>query len=439
MAHNRHKFWGIALDILQAMRERVLLYDGAKSAFVVSLSSTSVDVPDIHNISNPNVVREVYRTYYQAGSDCLQTLTYNSNRVKLHECGMEDKLREIIDRSIGLAREVVGDKCYVIGTAGPLGKLLRPIGDLTIERTYELFAEQLALFEEFGADAIHLDGFKSMKELKVALMAAKENTRLPIICGVSVEKNGKTLMGEDICSMAVTMKSLGADVISLSDGDGAASMVRTSAAAAQSGQMLCVRPNAGTPYIVGDRLVSPDGDDAISQFCEEYIHSGARLIGGTFGTSPRTIEIIKETLDNVSVPVWTTNDDRLHPWLTGGNSRVRIDRSFQPLSVHEVIGPEPVIDLDDMFDVIREIAGRKCDVLYLDVDKAMDEELPIEYVLGDMQTYIKRPIVFRSSNAGMLEKAVRSYNGRPGIVTDSDISAGIARKYGCLEFSNSLC
>ena len=156
------------MNILQAMRERVLLYDGAKSAFVVSLSSASVDVPDIHNISNPSVVREVYRTYYQAGSDCLQTLTYNSNRVKLHECGMEDKLREIIDRSIGLAREVVGDKCYVIGTAGPLGKLLRPIGDLTIERTYELFAEQLALFEEFGADAIHLDGFKSMKELKAA-------------------------------------------------------------------------------------------------------------------------------------------------------------------------------------------------------------------------------------------------------------------------------
>ena len=427
------------MNILQAMRERVLIYDGAKSAFVGNLVSSSVDIPDVHNLTSPNAVKEVYRNYYQAGSDCIQTMTYNANRIKLRERGVEDKFEEIIERGIGLAKEVVGDKCFVVGTAGPLGKLMRPLGDLTIATTYELFAEQLSLFEKHGADAIHLDGFKSMKELKIALLAAKENVKLPIICGASVEKNGKTLMGEDICSMAVTMKSLGADVVSISDGDGAASMVRASAAAAQSGQMICVRPNAGTPYIVGDRIVSPDGEDAISQFCEEYIRSGARLIGGNFGTTPRTIEILRETIEQMPVTQWAPNTSRIHPWLTGTNSRVRTDREFAPLSVHEIVGAEPVIDLDDMFDVIREIAGHKCDVLYLDVDKSMDDELPIEYVIGDMQTYVKRPIVFRSSNAKLLEMAVRSYNGRPGVVTDSDSATKIARKYGCMEFSQSLC
>ncbi len=427
------------MNILQAMRDRVLLYDGAKSAFVSNFVSSPMDIPDVHNVTSPSAIREVYRNYYQSGSDCLQTITYNANRIKLRECGMEDEQEEIIARGVGLAKEVVGDKCYVIGTAGPLGKLLRPLGDLTFSTTYQLFAEQLTLLEKHGADAIHLDGFKSMKELKIALLAAKENVKLPIICGASVEKNGKTLMGEDICSMAVTMKSLGADVISISDGDGAASMVRASAAAAQGGQMLCVRPNAGTPYIVGDRIVSPDGEDAISQFCEEYINCGARLIGGNFGTTPRTIELLRETIDQMPDTKWEYNPARIHPWLTGTNSRVRTDRDFRPLSVHEIIGEEPVIDLDDMFDVIREIASHKCDVLYLDVDKAMDEELPIEYVVGDMQTYVKRPIVFRSSNAKLLEKAIRSYNGRPGVVIDSDSATKIARKYGCMEFSNSLC
>lgn len=427
------------MDILQAMRNRVLIYDGAKSAFVSNLVSSNMDIPDVHSVTSPNAVKEVYRNYYQAGSDCLQTMTYNANRIKLRERGMENKFEEIISKGIGLAKDVVGDKCFVVGTAGPLGKLLRPLGDLTIGTTYELFAEQLSLIEKYGADAIHLDGFKSTKELKIALLAAKENVKIPVICGVSVEKNGKTLMGEDICSMAVTMKSLGADVISISDGDGAASMVRASAAAAQSGQMLCVRPNAGTPYIVGDRIVSPDGEDVIGQFCEEYVRCGARLIGGNFGTTPRTIELIREAIEEMPKTQWMPNSSKIHPWLTGTNSRVRTDREFSPLSVHEIVGEEPVIDLDDMFDVIREIASHKCDVLYLDVDKAMDDELPIEYVIGDMQTYVKRPIVFKSSNASLLEKAIRSYNGRPGVVTDSDSSVRIARKYGCMEFSNSLC
>ncbi len=423
----------------EAVKERVLLYDGAKSALIGGLLSSPTSIPDLLTITNPGVVKDVYGVYIRAGSDCIQTLTYNSNRVRLKELDMDARMDEIIDRGIGLAHDAAGDKCFVIATAGPLGKLLRPVGDLTVEMAYELFAEQMSMFDRHGADAIHLDAFKSMKELKIALLAARENTHLPIICGMSLEKNGKTIMGEDVCSVAVTMSALGADMISVSDGDGAGPMVKYASAASQSGRPLCIKPNAGTPYIVGDRLVSPDSEDAISLLCDEYIKSGARLIGGAFGTTPRTIELLREKLDNTEMSCWNGGNEPAHPWLTGGSSRVRTDREFKPLSVDEIIGPEPVIDLDDMFDVIREISAHKFDVVYLDVDKAMDEDLPIEYVLGDMQSYIKRPIVFKSEDRRVLEKAIRCYNGRPGVVVNSEASRVLAHKYGCIEFDAALC
>ena len=436
---------------LKELKDRVLIYDGSKGTMLQRFGLKGGESPELWNVTHSQTVRKIYAFYKDSGSDVIQTNTFQGNRICLEKYSLGDRIYELNYEGARLAREVMGRDGYVAASIGPTGRLFEPLGELTFEQAYEVFKEQILAVVDGGVDVINFETFTDLSELRAALLAAKEATGLPVICSMAFESNGRTLMGTDPLVAAIVLNSLGADMVGANCSFGPGQMMDIIRKMSEiSGIYLCAKPNAGLPEIVEGKTFYSETAEDFARYAPEFLKYGVRLIGGCCGTTPEFIKAIKDALNGFQAPVHV---GRRHKVITSDLKMVNIE-NIETLKIAQVdassdgkLARELMNgNIEFIFDKSSEIFEEGCDAVYINVDAVGVGKDLLAEVVNNAQSVLKAPFILETASSTALDKALRLYRGKAGVVIDSDSNSGIkiedllvtAKKYGSTVIEKGL-
>ena len=291
------------MSLREALGERVLFLDGALGTEFYNRGVFINRSYDALNTQSPALVKAVHRDYLEAGCDALTTNTFGANRVRLQAFGLEDKKAEICRQGVRLAREVAGDRAWVLGSVGPTGARLAPVGRLGPGQAYAAFREQIEILAEEGVDALLIETFSSLEEMWQAVRAARDVARgIPIITAASFVygPEGVLVEGPDPIVAARTMCSWGVDAIGVNCSNGPKVVLDVlELMATVSDKPLMASPNAGQPQAVDGRQVYMAGPEYMAEYARRFALKGAALIGGCCGTTPAMIREMRSFVRSV--------------------------------------------------------------------------------------------------------------------------------------------
>src|SRR6185369_5056858 len=277
-----------------ALKERVLVCDGAMGTMLYSRGVFINTRFDAMNLTQPELVEDVHREYVRAGADVLETNTFGANRIKLGSFGLADKLKEVNIAGVRIARRAGSDRAYVAGAIGPLGIRIEPWGKTGVDEAREYFREQAQALLEGGVDLFILETFRDLNEIGAAIDAVRSISDLPIIAQMTTEEDGNTLDGTPPEQFAPELEKRGASMIGVNCAVGPGPMLETiERMEAVTRMKLSAQPNAGKPRDVEGRNIYLCSPEYMASYARRFILHNVRLVGGCCGTTPEHIKQIK--------------------------------------------------------------------------------------------------------------------------------------------------
>ncbi|WP_461210741.1 bifunctional homocysteine S-methyltransferase/methylenetetrahydrofolate reductase [Desulfocurvus sp. DL9XJH121] len=280
-------------NLIHELSIRPVLGDGAMGTRLFDKGADPTGCFDQLNLTNPGLVAEVHAEYLAAGAEVLETNTFGANAVKLEAFGLGHLAAEINARGAELAREAAGDRAWVAGSMGPLGRLDEPLPE---ERVREVFAEQARALAGGGVDVIILETFPRLDMLLTALAAVRGVVSLPVITQLVFAGPGGSLGGPGPERALKALAEAGADVVGFNCGLGPKGALDVLGRAGHPGRPVSVFPNAGHPERVDDRLLYGGSPEYFARACMRLVQAGARLVGGCCGTGPAHVAALAELL-----------------------------------------------------------------------------------------------------------------------------------------------
>ena len=285
---------------MQTFRERlgqgdILISDGAMGTMLQAGGLQPGECPEAWCISHTQVIKGIHEAYLAAGSDMVETNSFGGTCYKLQPYGLAGKVRELNLAAVALAKQATAGKAYVSASVGPTGRILEEEGgDAAPQDLYEAFKEQVVALAEGGADALCIETMGSLSEALQAIKAAKDCTRLPVICTFTFQPGARgfrTMMGVTPERAALEAVAAGADIVGANCGTGIAHMVEVTRQmrAARPHTPILINANAGLPVLEGEKTVFKDTPEFMASQVEALIKAGAQIIGGCCGTTPQHI------------------------------------------------------------------------------------------------------------------------------------------------------
>ena len=306
-------------SFIEATKKRVLLFDGAMGTEIQRLNPKTEDFPDGKdgfndglNLSRPEWIMQIHRTYLQAGADCIETNTFGSNKFKLAEYGYGDKTIEFNKKAAELAREVCNEfkdkQRYIIGSMGPSGYLPSSndpaLGETPLDEIQQAFMLQAEGLILGGVDALLIETSQDILEVKLAIEAChmameKVAKKVSIIANVTLDQYGKMLLGTTIQAAYTTVSNMNIDAFGLNCSTGPHEMTPNVRWLSEQDLPILVMPNAGMPQNEGGRAIYRMTPKEISQALEDFVnkYDHVRMIGGCCGTNPQHIAELRRVLD----------------------------------------------------------------------------------------------------------------------------------------------
>jgi len=415
-------------DFRAALERGFLFIDGSMGALLQLRHPEETAVADALNLSRPDIIRQIHRDYLASGANIILTNTFGANRLKLAESGLDPV--EVVTAACRVAGEAVAETNAATGNdtprfvaldIGPTGKLLEPMGDCSFDAAYEAFAEMARAGEAAGADLVVIETMSDLYELKAAVLAVKENTRLPVIASATFQDNNRTLSGADPETVVATMEGLGVDAVGFNCGGDLAHARALAAAFIDSASVpVFVEPNAGIPVVEGGKTVFKVGP---AEFAETLVHCaglGARILGGCCGTTPEHIAAaVRECGALTAKPI----ERKPRTVVTSWSQAVRLGDAAGPVVVGERINPtgkkkfKEALLANDIDYVLNEAQSQIASGAHiLDVNVGLpgiDEAAVMLSATRALQRTFPTPLQIDSSEPHVLERALRYYNGKP--------------------------
>ena len=291
---------GKILDQIKA--GKVLVSDGAWGTFLQQKGMKPGECPEEWNITHPDEVFDIAKSYIEAGADMIETNSFGGTVFKVKKYGLGDKVFELNKAAAEISRKAAGDK-FVLGSVGPTGKILM-MGDVTEEELYDAFKEQVKGLEAGGVDAIMIETMTDLDEARLAIQAAKENTKCEVFCTMTFEKTVdgqfRSMMGIGPTDMVNTLIDAGAELIGANCGNGIVDMIGIveEIRKANNDIPVLVHANAGMPIYKDGETVFPESPDEMAILVPKIIAAGANVVGGCCGTTPEHICKVREAVDN---------------------------------------------------------------------------------------------------------------------------------------------
>jgi 5-methyltetrahydrofolate--homocysteine methyltransferase len=303
-------------SFIDAAKKRVLLFDGAMGTEIQRLNPKTEDFPDGKdgfndglNLSRPEWIKQIHRTYLQAGADCIETNTFGSNKFKLAEYGYGDKTIEFNKIAAELAREVCNEfkdkPRYIIGPSGYLPSSNDPaLGETPLDEIQQAFMLQAEGLILGGVDALLIETSQDILEVKLAIEAChmameKVAKKVSIIANVTLDQYGKMLLGTNIQAAYTTVSNMNIDAFGLNCSTGPHEMAPNVRWLSEQDLPILVMPNAGMPQNEGGRAVYKMTPKEIAEALEDFVnkYDHVRMIGGCCGTNPQHISELRRVLD----------------------------------------------------------------------------------------------------------------------------------------------
>lgn len=415
---------------------RPLILDGAMGTMIQSAGLKIGEKPEIFALKNPDAVMEIQIEYIKAGSDVLYSNTFGANRHKMQDTGYD--VPTLIKANIGIAKKAAQGKKVALDI-GPIGELMAPLGTLSFDEAYDIFKEMIEAGKDAGADLVVFETFTDLYEVKAGVLAAKENSNLPVWVTMSFEEDGRTFTGTTVECMATTLEALGVDAMGINCSLGPKEIYPLIERMAKcTTKPLIAKPNAGLPDpATGTYFITPkDFADQMKQ----YLGLGIMAMGGCCGTTPAFIKELSKTAEEGT-------KERTKPNETGcvcsSSKLVTFDRIN---IIGEKINPtgrkslkEALLsqDMDFVMNLAIAQADAGADILDINVGvPGIDESAMMKEVVQAVQSVVSLPLMIDSSDAKAIETGLRYANGKVIVnsvnANDSKLKEilPIAAKYG---------
>lgn len=408
------------MNLIPLENDAILFLDGGMGTQLQAKGLQPGETPETWNVLRPKDILAVHEAYFKAGADIVYANTFGANPAKYHGSA---PLKDVIEAGVSIAREAAaaaGGGRRVALDIGPTGRLLKPFGDFEFDAAYDAFAEQVRIGEKAGADLAVIETMGDTYELKAAVLAAKENSSLPIFATVALGEDGKLLTGADVECVAATLEGLRVDAIGLNCGFGPDRMLPfVKRLAACTSLPLIVKPNAGLPLVVDGRTVFTVGPEEFAKDIRALAEAGASIVGGCCGTTPAHIAAVKKALSGFT----RASADNHVPktMVTSGSRAVEIPFD-DSIVIGERINPtgkkklKAALTEGDVAYVLREAVSQSdAGAHVLDVNvgvPGIDEAAVLDSTIQAVQGVTDVPLQIDTSDAKALERALRHYNGK---------------------------
>ncbi|KPL84452.1 hypothetical protein SE15_04945 [Thermanaerothrix daxensis] len=290
-----------------ASQDRPVVADGAMGTLLNQRGVKFEECFDLLNLQKPNLVMDIHREYLDAGAQIILTNTFGANRFKLMQHGLEDQVRVLNQMAVEVARQAVAaspNGALVAGDVGPLGVRLAPFGRVQPEQARAAFREQIEALVAKGVDLLVIETMADLYEVREAVLAAREvDPDLPVVASVTFTRDDRTLLGDDPVRVARSIFEMGADLIGINCSGGPNQLLRIlkqMRAAVPEGRYW-VKPNAGWPERMGDRIMYPAAPDYFGDYAVAFWKAGALVVGGCCGTTPEHIAAMHRKLQDTDL------------------------------------------------------------------------------------------------------------------------------------------
>ncbi|MGL5245082.1 MAG: homocysteine S-methyltransferase family protein, partial [Sarcina sp.] len=272
---------------------KVKVFDGAMGSMIQKIGLNLGEHPEFLNIENPECIRQIHKQYVESGCDFLTTNTFGANNIKFKNTKYE--VYEIVKEGIKLAKEARAQRDVLIALdIGPTGQLLQPMGTLSFDEAYNTFKEVVLIGVENKVDVILIETMTDLYEAKAAILAAKENSDLPVFCTMSFEQNERTFTGCTPESMVMTLEALGIDVIGVNCSLGPKELKGVIERILKVATIpIMIQPNAGLPKIINGKTMYTIDVKEFGACINDLVNKGISIIGGCCGTTPEYIKELK--------------------------------------------------------------------------------------------------------------------------------------------------
>ena len=421
------------------------IFDGAMGTMLQEGGLKPGGCPELMNLEQPDVVQKIHEAYIKAGATMIETNTFGASALKLDHYGLEDRVKEINEAAVKIAREASKGRAKIVGSLGPTGRFIVPLGDLEFEDAYQSFYEQAKTLADAGADYLLFETCIDIQEMRAGLLAAKDATSLPIICQLSYSEDGRTVTGTDPQTAAITLEALGADIIGVNCSLGPKELVPIVKTLAENCSVpISVLPNAGMPRLENGRTIFPMGPEEFASWGAKLVAAGATYLGGCCGTTPAHIKALAAAVKDLPLTERKSPDNRLR--LTSRSKTVIIDKDLATTLIGERINPTgrkklaEEIKNGSLFSVKREAIDQvRAGARLLDVNMGVggiDQVKAMHDAIREVSQITDAPLAIDTSDTKTLEAGLRAYPGRALINSVSAEKERIeeflplAKKYG---------
>ena len=407
------------MSILEFTKDNLLFLDGGMGTLLQSQGLQPGELPERWNLTHPDVITAIHRDYYDAGSHVVNANTFGASCLKFGPDELESIVKAAMENARAAAAQSTGvQPKWVALDVGPLGRLLKPYGDLDFEEAVSVFSQTVRLGVKYGADLIFIETMNDSYETKAALLAAKENSQLPVFVSNAYGEDGKLMTGANPAAMVALLEGMGADAIGVNCSLGPKALAPIVEEYLKCASVpVLLKPNAGMPRVADGKTIFDVSPEEFAADSLDLIQKGVRIAGGCCGTTPAHIGALTQAAATVTpVPVTQKNNTVVSSYthaVAFGNKPLLIGERINPTGKKRF---KEALKAGDMDYILKEgIAQEEQGAHILDVNVGLpeiDEVSILTAAVCELQAITNLPLQIDTSDPAAMESALRRYNGK---------------------------